>query len=355
MPWLNVILVTEWCLSTPLHILQLMMITNVVSSSQLRIFSVCALSCEVLSVLRLLCWLVFLRRRLLGGPFVRRRALEVILLMTWFATLWHMYLMVLSMFAGPQMISTGRLVAVFLVGPGAILLLNCFAELQAIRLLHPNAEASLRPFALPKAKPRFLHCRVTHSAFDMRKEGALGDSVCAVCLDDFEPESVVSQLACRHLFHDECIQRWLNSQPTCPFRCSHTDVRDEVRPDTSPDTEPLDVNLNLVSDVSEGAGIEIVPRSGPVGLGEFSGQDVVEALCSDDSVVVRLYDGVRPDTSPDTGPVDVNLDLVSDVSEGDGIEIVMRSGPIGLGEFSGHSGQEVMEPLCSDDFVVVRL
>jgi len=353
-------------------------------------------------VLRLLCWLVFLGRRVPRGLFVRRRALEVILLMTWFATLWHMYLMVLSMFARQQMIPTGRLVAVFLAGPAAILLLNCFAELQAIRMLHPSAEAALRPFALPKAKPRFLHCRVTHSSLDMRKEGALGDSTCAVCLDDFEPESVVSQLACRHLFHDECIQRWLDSQPTCPFRCSQTDVRDEVRPDTSPDTEPLDVNHDLVSDVFEGDGSEIVPRSepefseqdvveapcsddsivvrlydgvrpdtspgtGPLDMNldlvsdvfegdgseivprsepEFSEQDVVEAPCSDDSIVVRLYDGVRPDTSPGTGPLDVNLDLVSDVFEGEGIEIVMRSGPFALGEFSEHSGQHVMEPLC---------
>merc|ERR1712122_162354 len=94
-----------------------------------------------------------------------------------------------------------------------------------------------------------------------------------------------------------------------PLWCVCTTECDQTH---RPGTGPLDMNLDLVSDVFEGDGSEIVPRSEP----EFSEQDVVEAPCSDEPVVVRFYDGVRPDTSPGTGPLDVNLDLVSDVSEG---------------------------------------
>mgnify|MGYP000877261551 CR=1 FL=1 len=42
--------------------------------------------------------------------------------------------------------------------------------------------------------------------------------VCAVCLDNFVNEqSVVQWRGCRHLFHERCIQRWIQQKRTCPL------------------------------------------------------------------------------------------------------------------------------------------
>ncbi|XP_019155347.1 PREDICTED: uncharacterized protein LOC109152215 [Ipomoea nil] len=41
---------------------------------------------------------------------------------------------------------------------------------------------------------------------------------CNVCLEDFEGEEVITQLAmCLHKFHNECIAKWLRRSRTCPI------------------------------------------------------------------------------------------------------------------------------------------
>jgi len=44
-------------------------------------------------------------------------------------------------------------------------------------------------------------------------------STCTVCLDDFEPEETVAELACGHIFHRDCIRTWIETGGNCPFRC----------------------------------------------------------------------------------------------------------------------------------------
>ncbi|KAL1326402.1 hypothetical protein HN51_036494 [Arachis hypogaea] len=48
------------------------------------------------------------------------------------------------------------------------------------------------------------------------------DSVCCVCLGEFEVKEEVLQIPyCKHVFHIECIHNWLRSNSTCPLcRCS---------------------------------------------------------------------------------------------------------------------------------------
>lgn len=42
--------------------------------------------------------------------------------------------------------------------------------------------------------------------------------VCAICLDSFaSSQSVVSWKQCNHLFHENCIQRWVTQRRTCPL------------------------------------------------------------------------------------------------------------------------------------------
>ncbi|KDO68437.1 hypothetical protein CISIN_1g037626mg, partial [Citrus sinensis] len=44
------------------------------------------------------------------------------------------------------------------------------------------------------------------------------EEICSICLMEFEKEDVVSRLTrCCHLFHADCIERWLDcNQFTCP-------------------------------------------------------------------------------------------------------------------------------------------
>jgi len=43
---------------------------------------------------------------------------------------------------------------------------------------------------------------------------------CVVCLCEFEDDEDVVRLPCRHVFHAECIHRWLRQDATCP-QCRH--------------------------------------------------------------------------------------------------------------------------------------
>ncbi|XP_057810231.1 probable E3 ubiquitin-protein ligase RHA4A [Salvia miltiorrhiza] len=44
------------------------------------------------------------------------------------------------------------------------------------------------------------------------------DSLCCVCLGDFELKEEVLQVpACKHIFHVECIRHWLHNHSTCPL------------------------------------------------------------------------------------------------------------------------------------------
>ncbi|CAM8893986.1 unnamed protein product [Rhodiola kirilowii] len=41
---------------------------------------------------------------------------------------------------------------------------------------------------------------------------------CSVCLNHFEPESKINKLGCSHLFHNACLEKWLNySNTSCPL------------------------------------------------------------------------------------------------------------------------------------------
>ncbi|XP_054798657.1 probable E3 ubiquitin-protein ligase XERICO [Prosopis cineraria] len=41
---------------------------------------------------------------------------------------------------------------------------------------------------------------------------------CSVCLTEFEPESEINRLSCGHLFHKDCLEKWLAYwNITCPL------------------------------------------------------------------------------------------------------------------------------------------
>lgn len=39
---------------------------------------------------------------------------------------------------------------------------------------------------------------------------------CAICLEDFEPQEIVTVTPCKHMFHEECIVPWVKNEGRCP-------------------------------------------------------------------------------------------------------------------------------------------
>ena len=49
---------------------------------------------------------------------------------------------------------------------------------------------------------------------------AAGGAECSICLTEFDAESRVRLLPCRHVYHQRCIDRWLDRSRKCPS-CRH--------------------------------------------------------------------------------------------------------------------------------------
>ena len=43
------------------------------------------------------------------------------------------------------------------------------------------------------------------------------NSQCIICMESFNENELVKQLSCGHIFHEDCINQWLEQQKNCPF------------------------------------------------------------------------------------------------------------------------------------------
>lgn len=43
------------------------------------------------------------------------------------------------------------------------------------------------------------------------------DEICGVCLENYNWDSICKQLPCKHIFHKECIDAWLEKNSICPY------------------------------------------------------------------------------------------------------------------------------------------
>jgi hypothetical protein len=66
----------------------------------------------------------------------------------------------------------------------------------------PAAQSAIE--ALPKKK------------VDQEMLGPEGKAECSICMDPVELGTEVTVLPCKHWFHDQCIEMWLNQHNTCP-------------------------------------------------------------------------------------------------------------------------------------------
>lgn len=57
-----------------------------------------------------------------------------------------------------------------------------------------------------------------------KKEGVMEESMCdivdhdccAICTMKIEEKSLIYDIPCRHVFHNECLERWLRMRNSCP-------------------------------------------------------------------------------------------------------------------------------------------
>ena len=78
------------------------------------------------------------------------------------------------------------------------------------QLMAPNLE--------PGPGPQTLIALLPTRTLAAHEVGRLSDSSqrCSVCLGDMEVGNVVKTLPCLHIYHDACIDRWLQRNPFCP-------------------------------------------------------------------------------------------------------------------------------------------
>ena len=59
------------------------------------------------------------------------------------------------------------------------------------------------------------------------EEQAEAENACTICLEGLAAGSKATQLACGHLFHTSCIERWLSDHVVCPLCRSHIGTQEE--------------------------------------------------------------------------------------------------------------------------------
>ncbi|ERN19177.1 hypothetical protein AMTRI_Chr10g7700 [Amborella trichopoda] len=81
------------------------------------------------------------------------------------------------------------------------------------------------PFPPPQSE-LFRHRIPAMPYFTVRRDSQ--ENECPVCLSPFEPNARVSQLACGHVFHKACLDKWLDywhsTCPLCRYYLGHGDT-----------------------------------------------------------------------------------------------------------------------------------
>ncbi|CAN1148232.1 E3 ubiquitin-protein ligase At1g63170 [Linum perenne] len=59
------------------------------------------------------------------------------------------------------------------------------------------------------------------------------DAVCYICLKKYEDEEELKELPCGHVFHVECLDKWLKKNASCPL-CKYEVCESGTEQDVSP-------------------------------------------------------------------------------------------------------------------------
>ncbi len=54
----------------------------------------------------------------------------------------------------------------------------------------------------------------------------INEEECVICFDNLDEQYKVKMINCNHIFHKECINKWLNVKRTCP--CCRTSIYENI-------------------------------------------------------------------------------------------------------------------------------
>ena len=60
----------------------------------------------------------------------------------------------------------------------------------------------------------------------LKKYSEINEDKCAICLQKFKGADIIKEFPCHHIFHKNCIFKWLKKSNVCPL-CKH-DITDDV-------------------------------------------------------------------------------------------------------------------------------
>ena len=95
-----------------------------------------------------------------------------------------------------------------------IILINPFTQGMVVIEGASNLEALLRGWANKDGQPPASKASI--EAMPSLEIGESEDGECVVCLEEWKPGEVAKEMPCKHKFHDECIEKWLEIHGSCP-------------------------------------------------------------------------------------------------------------------------------------------
>lgn len=66
-------------------------------------------------------------------------------------------------------------------------------------------------------KPKLKKIPMTRTLYTKNAKGKLEAPVCCICLTNMKLNDQITQLKCKHMFHYQCIDKWIQTKEECPF------------------------------------------------------------------------------------------------------------------------------------------
>ncbi|XVE85908.1 hypothetical protein DITRI_Ditri17bG0129300 [Diplodiscus trichospermus] len=120
-----------------------------------------------------------------------------------------------------EIIELGNRIGNTMSNCGPIVLPLC-AEIWGTVLLHINEQRVPILFgfsepALEIEASKYVMIPAQESMMLKKVNVEDGDDGCAICLEELKVESYASQMPCSHMFHSNCIEKWLKKKNNCPI------------------------------------------------------------------------------------------------------------------------------------------
>jgi hypothetical protein len=82
---------------------------------------------------------------------------------------------------------------------------------RVVRNLSTEIETNLLRSDIVRNRPKYVAIR--YKNMSNKKE----HTSCPICFDDYTDNCFVSETECKHNFHEECLEKWMERNNTCPI------------------------------------------------------------------------------------------------------------------------------------------